>query len=263
MVDPAATQTARSNGATRSSACSTSRASSAGGRSTSGMPTSSPTPTAPRSPAQYRLMIRTERSEAVKRKKYDAIEPQVWTEDEIDEIDAQYEAEHAARRRAALVRGRRGGRRDHAADQGPAHRHRHGRLAHRHGHGRLRRRARCASATRTASASPASTTATSRASGTPCSGCTGIPEFARRSGNPTTFDYGRMRETLDDPRLHRLDGRRRLAVEAPRRVPPVQLRRRRPEDHRNDHPQVPGRGRRTGCTRRSTWSLPRPTSAAR
>ena len=42
------------------------------------------------------------------------------------------------------------------------------------------------------------------------------PEFARRSGNPTTFDYGRMRETWlvhlctdwmdDDAWLWRLDG---------------------------------------------------------
>ncbi|HEU5306695.1 MAG TPA: hypothetical protein VFW97_05165 [Acidimicrobiia bacterium] len=41
---------------------------------------------------QYRLMIRTERKKAREKKKYDAIEPAVYTDDEIDEIDAEYAA---------------------------------------------------------------------------------------------------------------------------------------------------------------------------
>ena len=57
------------------------------------------------------------------------------------------------------------------------------------------------------------------------------PELARRSGNPTTYDYGRMRETWLIHLLHRLDGRRRLALEARLRVPRLQLRRRHPPAH--------------------------------
>ena len=70
------------------------------------------------------------------------------------------------RRRAALVGGRRGGRRARPDGEGPADRHRHDLLARRHGHGPLRRRARCGSARRTASASPASSTATTSTSPT-------------------------------------------------------------------------------------------------
>ena len=39
---------------------------------------------------QYRLMIRTERSKAREKKKYDAIEIAQWTEDQIAELDAEY-----------------------------------------------------------------------------------------------------------------------------------------------------------------------------
>jgi acyl dehydratase len=39
---------------------------------------------------QYRLMIRTERSEATKRKKYDDVAVQPWTPEQIAEIDQQY-----------------------------------------------------------------------------------------------------------------------------------------------------------------------------
>ena len=42
---------------------------------------------------QYRLMIRTERGEARERKKYDAISPQPYTDEQISAIDAQYERE--------------------------------------------------------------------------------------------------------------------------------------------------------------------------
>jgi acyl dehydratase len=41
---------------------------------------------------QYRLMIRTERKKAREKKKYDAIEPAHWTEDQIAELDAEYAA---------------------------------------------------------------------------------------------------------------------------------------------------------------------------
>ena len=42
---------------------------------------------------QYRLMIRTERAKARERKKYDAIEPYRYTDDEITGIEEQYAAE--------------------------------------------------------------------------------------------------------------------------------------------------------------------------
>jgi acyl dehydratase len=44
---------------------------------------------------QYRLMVRTEREEARERKKYDGIELRAYTDDEIAEIDAQYARECA------------------------------------------------------------------------------------------------------------------------------------------------------------------------
>ena len=44
---------------------------------------------------QYRLMIRTEREKAREKKKYDAVELAPYTDEQIDEIDAQYEREHA------------------------------------------------------------------------------------------------------------------------------------------------------------------------
>jgi acyl dehydratase len=42
---------------------------------------------------QYRLMIRTERTKARERKKYDAIQPYRYSDDEIAEIDEQYASE--------------------------------------------------------------------------------------------------------------------------------------------------------------------------
>jgi hypothetical protein len=50
---------------------------------------------------QYRLMIRTERAKAREKKKYDAIEPARYTDAEIDEIAAEYAA---ARRRGPELR---------------------------------------------------------------------------------------------------------------------------------------------------------------
>lgn len=143
---------------------------------------------------QYRLMIRTERSEAVKRKKYVAIEPQFWSEDEIDEIDAQYEAEHArgAEKRwfedvevgdemTPLIKGPlavtdmvvwhtgmgMGVYGVAALRLGYKTRRRIPRFYHRDEQGMWDAMQRVH----------------------------WDPEFARRSGNPTTFDYGRMRET--------------------------------------------------------------------
>jgi acyl dehydratase len=43
--------------------------------------------------AQYRLMIRTERRRARERKKYEAIEPQPYTDEQIEAIESQYGAE--------------------------------------------------------------------------------------------------------------------------------------------------------------------------
>lgn len=43
--------------------------------------------------AQYRNMIRTERSRARDRKKYDAIEVKTWTDDELADIEARYDRE--------------------------------------------------------------------------------------------------------------------------------------------------------------------------
>jgi len=42
---------------------------------------------------QYRLMVRTEREKARERKKYDAVELAAYTDDEIAEIEAQYDRE--------------------------------------------------------------------------------------------------------------------------------------------------------------------------
>jgi acyl dehydratase len=44
---------------------------------------------------QYRLMIRTERTKARERKKYDAVTIDPYTDEQIDEIDAQYASEGA------------------------------------------------------------------------------------------------------------------------------------------------------------------------
>jgi acyl dehydratase len=44
---------------------------------------------------QYRLMVRTEREKAREKKKYDTVELATYTDEQIDEIEAQYEREHA------------------------------------------------------------------------------------------------------------------------------------------------------------------------
>ena len=64
-----------------------------------------------------------------------------------------------------------------------------------HGHGPLRREAAAARGRATGGGSPASSTATTQNVPDVMQRVHWDPEFARRSGNPTTFDYGRMRET--------------------------------------------------------------------
>ena len=117
------------------------RASSRAARCTSGRRRCSATRRARSSSGQYRLMVRTEREKAREKKKYDAVELAAYTDEQIDEIEAQYDARARARRRAALVGRRARGRRGRADGEGPAHRHRHDLLARGHGHGPLRRAA--------------------------------------------------------------------------------------------------------------------------
>ncbi|OLF13903.1 hypothetical protein BLA60_01590 [Actinophytocola xinjiangensis] len=143
---------------------------------------------------QYRLMIRTERTEAVKRKKYDAVEPQVWTDEALAEIDAAYAAEaprgpeprwfedvEEGDTITPLVKGPltvtdmvvwhtgmgMGVYGVAALRLGHRNRQRIPRFYHRDEQGMWDAMQRVH----------------------------WDPEFARRSGNPTTFDYGRMRET--------------------------------------------------------------------
>ena len=59
-----------------------------------------------------------------------------------------------------------------------------------------------------------------------CSACTGTPSSRARVGQPHHLRLRPHARDLAHPPLHRLDGRRRLALEARLRVPQVQLRRR-------------------------------------
>ncbi len=143
---------------------------------------------------QYRLMIRTERKKAREKKKYDAIQPAVWSEEQIAALDAEYEA---SRRRGAEPRfwedvtegdavgpmvkgpllvtdmvcwhvGMGMGLYDvKPLALGVANRKRIPRFFHRDDQGipDVMQRVHW------------------------------DPEWARRAGNPTTYDYGRMRET--------------------------------------------------------------------
>lgn len=143
---------------------------------------------------QYRLMIRTERSEAVKRKKYVSIEPQVWTPEEIDEIDAQYaqEAPRGAEPRwfedveegddiGTLVKGPLT-----VTDMIVWHT---GMGMGIYGVSALRL------AYKTRQRIPRFYHRDDQGMWDAMQRVHWDPEFARRSGNPTTFDYGRMRET--------------------------------------------------------------------
>ena len=143
---------------------------------------------------QYRLMIRTERTEAVKRKKYDAIEPHSWPEDDIADVDARYAAEAPRGAEPRWFEDVEVGEAITPLVKGPLtvtdmvvwhtgmgmgvygvsalrlayrNRRRVPRFYHRDEQGVWDAMQRVH----------------------------WDPEFARRSGNPTTFDYGRMRET--------------------------------------------------------------------
>ena len=144
--------------------------------------------------AQYRLMIRTERKKARERKKYDAVELASYTDEQIDEIDAQYAAEaprgaeprwfedvHEGDTVGPMVKGPltvtdivcwhtgmgMGLYGIKPLRLGAQNRRRIPRFFHRDDQNipDVMQRVHW------------------------------DPEFARRSGNPTTFDYGRMRET--------------------------------------------------------------------
>jgi acyl dehydratase len=143
---------------------------------------------------QYRLMVRTERSKARERKKYDDVELASYSEDEIAEIEAQYAAERPRGAEPRWWEDVAEGDEVGPLVKGPltvtdmicwhvgmgmglygvkalrlaaANRRRIPRFFHRDDHNipDVMQRVHW------------------------------DPEFARRSGNPTTFDYGRMRET--------------------------------------------------------------------
>lgn len=144
--------------------------------------------------AQFKLMIRTERTKARERKKYDAIEPATYDDADIERIEAQYAAEEPRGVEPRWWEDVGEGDEIGPMVKGPltvtdmvcwhvgmgmglygvaplrlgaANRRRIPRFAHRDDHGvpDVMQRVHW------------------------------DPEFARRSGNPTTFDYGRMRET--------------------------------------------------------------------
>jgi acyl dehydratase len=144
--------------------------------------------------AQYRLMIRTERTKARERKKYDAVELASYDESDIEAIDAQYAAEGPRGSEPRWFEDVAEGDTIGPMVKGPltvtdmvcwhvgmgmglygvqplrlgaANRRRVPRFYHRDDQGvpDVMQRVHW------------------------------DPEFAKRSGNPTTFDYGRMRET--------------------------------------------------------------------
>ncbi|MGM7698944.1 hypothetical protein [Microbacterium sp. A84] len=143
---------------------------------------------------QYRLMIRTERAEAVKRKKYDAIEPQVWTPDEIAEIDAQYAVEAPRGAEPRWFEDVEEGDQIDKLIKGPLtvtdmivwHT---GMGMGVYGVAALRL------AYKTRQRIPRFYHRDDQGMWDAMQRVHWDPEFARQSGNPTTFDYGRMRET--------------------------------------------------------------------
>ncbi len=187
---------------------------------------------------QYRLMVRTEREKAQEQKKYDAVTVDPYTDDQIDEIEAPVRARSAPRRRTAVVRGRARGRRGRADGEGAVDHHRHGLLARGYGHGPVRREA---AAARVREPSPDPAFLPSRRAQR------ARRDAARALGSGVRPALGqsddlRLRTHAGDVAhspVHRLDGRRRVVVEARLRVPPLQLRRRHAMAARPRHPQVP------------------------
>ena len=216
-----------SSGATRSSVCSTSRASSPSARCTNGLRRSSVTSRNTLLCAQFRNMVRTERTKAREKKKYDAITIEPYTDEAIAEIEACVRKRVPPRRGTPMVRGRSGGRRDRPDGEGTAHRHRHDLLARRHGHGPVRR-----AAAPVGVREPAADPAVLPSRRPQRARCDATGALGSRFRSPIRQpDDVRLRPHARDvahPSVHGLDGRRRLAVEARLRVPPVQLRGRHP-----------------------------------
>ena len=144
--------------------------------------------------AQLRLMIRTEREKAREKKKYDAVEPASYTDEELADIEAQYETERARGAEPRWWEDVAEGDIVGPMVKGPLTVTDmicwHGGM----GMGLY-------------GVQPLRMAATNRAriprffhrdeANIPdvMQRVHWDPEFARRSGNPTTFDYGRMRET--------------------------------------------------------------------
>ncbi len=144
--------------------------------------------------AQYRLMIRTERTKAREHKKYDAIELRPYSDDEIEAIDAQYASEQRRGAEARYWEDVQVGDTVGPMVKGPLtitdivcwhvgmgmglYGVKPLRLAYKN-------RARI----------PRFFHRDEMNVPDVMQRVHWDPEFARRSGNPTTFDYGRMRET--------------------------------------------------------------------
>ncbi len=176
--------------------------------------------------AQYRLMVRTERSKARERKKYDAVELRPYTDEEIAAIEAQYAAE---RRRGAQTRCWE----DVAVgdEVGPMVK---GPLTVTdmicwhvgmgmglYGVKPLRLGAR------TAEDPPVLPPRRAQRARRHAAGALG-PGVRPSEWQPHHLRLRPHARDVADPPVHGLDGRRRLAVEARLRVPPVQLRGRHP-----------------------------------
>ena len=196
--------------------------------------------------AQYRLMIRTERGKAEERGKYVETSIEPYTDEEIARSTRLRRGAGAPPWRGApLVGGRRRGRRARPAREGADAGDRHGLLAHRHGHGPLRREgaaARLRAAPAGAPVLPSRRAQHPRRAAARALG-SGVGPPGRQP------DQLRLRADARDvahPPLHRLDGRRRVALEARLPVPQVQLRRRHPLDARARRAQGPRRRRPPG-----------------
>ena len=120
-----------------------------------------------------------------------------YTDDEIAAIDDAVAGERDRRRgrRTPMVGGRRGGRRARTAREGPAARHRHGRLARGHRHGPLRREGAPARVRPTPAHAPVLQARRRSTSPTCSSASTGTPSGPGRPATRRCYDYGRMRET--------------------------------------------------------------------
>ena len=151
----------------------------------------------------------------------------------------------------AVVGGRGGRRHRRAHGEGPADRHRHGVLARRRRHGALRREG---PAPRLPEPDPdPALLPTRRAQRARRDAAGALGPRVRRgaAGNPTTFDYGRMRETWLIHLCTDWMGDEGVALEARLRVPQVQLRRRHAVAVGHGDGPLPGRGRAPGRRHRA------------